>query len=910
MVTLFNKTEELQDSREFHAQFRKGYSGLPFHSLTTIPDNTVQTLRYVDPTTGANQTCSDPCPLLTDPTIPYQDFLFDSAHDITGFQLTLSEWTGAGSGLHILQLLSSGAFATSIDSDNGVSCFAPNPSTAQHTGDWEEKDAFTDIPGTTQAILVSSVDVGTSSANGPTFTWMPYVSASGDYTVNMLIPGCNTFLDCGLRTSVQVTVFPGGGQSPFVQTVSQQNEQDAVVTIYSGPVLPTSGTFTMTVEMALANPPAGTGQGGKYELVADRIQLILNSPNITATASSGAANSTSSGSGPRVFGFLEYPLGATGALTNASVTTLDNLGFDLLDGLGGTTGLTISPIISAVAHHSSGTIFAGGSFKLSAGPVSGAANIVAFKNGALSQLPDNGLNGAVSALLIDGDKLYVAGSFTDTPSGSTQGKLKGIAMYDVAQNQWVSLDGGVNGVVESIGLSDDQLLVGGNFSSSGNAQSISSGFATWNVSSASWGSGGGFLIGSLSFVSNGTFSNDVAQVVSGHISASRQFGASGFVLLQNGDKTGIPEVTPLSVQLSNSNSVPATVTRRAHARRSPVGWFPNIGSLFKRQVAPSTSSLSPLPPAAPVTAPAVLTGAFWTNSSSKREITILGGNFSFTTPSGSTAQNLALYDSDVNTVTTIEGNPVDGFIQTMLVQGDELYIGGTFTVQGTSFAGFGIYQLAQQQWDSTGVQALSSSSGSTVIVRSITASPSQANAIVVAGSFSQAGGQPCQSICSFNIETKQWSALGNGIQGEVATVAYAGSARDVLVASGSIALADGTVANVAQYAIANGTWTAVGGTNALPGPVTALEVNDGNASSIFAAGRLVHSFVDLVTSTNFFSVSALQMVVHHTSHSGMDKVGLPLALDSQARAVYPNWPWYPSRIRMLKTVSFSPTGCS
>ena len=66
---------------------------------------------------------------------------------------------------------------------------------------------------------------------------------------------------------------------------------------------------------------------------------------------------------------------------------------------------------------------------------------------------------------------------------------------------------------------------------------------------------------------------------------------------------------------------------------------------------------------------------------------------------------------------------------------------------------------------------------------------------------------------------------------------YAQSKEDVIVAAGSIALADSTVANVAKYFISNSTWTAVGDANNLPGPVTAVAVNDLNSSSIFAAGR-------------------------------------------------------------------------
>ena len=61
--------------------------------------------------------------------------------------------------------------------------------------------------------------------------------------------------------------------------------------------------------------------------------------------------------------------------------------------------------------------------------------------------------------------------------------------------------------------------------------------------------------------------------------------------------------------------------------------------------------------------------------------------------------------------------------------------------------------------------------------------------------------------------------------------------RDTIVVAGSLALADGTGANVAEFTIANSTWAAVGSSSQLPGPVTAMEVDDGNSSSIFAAGQ-------------------------------------------------------------------------
>ncbi|KAI0829665.1 cortical protein marker for cell polarity-domain-containing protein [Trametes gibbosa] len=818
-------------------------------SVATIPDNAVRQLHYFDPTSNQNKTCTDSCPLLTDPTVPYQDFLFDSDLDITGFQLTLSEWQGAGPGLHLLQLLSSGAFASAIDSQNGQSCFAPGPSHTQRTGDWSEKDADTSIPGTTQAVLVSTVNVGTSAADGPSFSWMPYVSASGEYEIDLLVPGCTNFQDCPLRTSVKVTVFPGGGQPPWVSTVSQQNTEDKTTVIYRGPIVPTSPSFQTTISLALADSPEGNGQNGKYEIVADRVQLTLTSANLTSNANSSSGTTTSTAS-ERGFGFLEWPLGATtptssaaSILPTSAVTSLDSIGFDLLNALGGAASVvsnTTSPAIASVAHHPSGAVFLGGQFSLSSGPASGASNIVVFKNGALATLPSNGLNGPVESLVVSGDNVYVGGSFSDTVQASNKA-LKGIAVYSISGNSWSALEGGVDGAVTSLDISNNQVLVAGNFTklltSSGSSESQNAaGFAAWDISSSAWVNSGGFLIGSMSFVGNGTSSTQ--QFVAGDVASSLRFGASGFVMVENGNN-GEPKVTPLGVQFdsptSANNPTTAIKTRRSHHRRSNAGWIPGLSvlNMFKRQATPITN-LVPLPSAAPAPAPAVLAGAFWTNSSGT-DLVVLGGNFSYTAPGGTQAQNLALYDDSSRTVTPLRGNQPNGTIRTLLVQGNSLYVGGEFTVAGLEGSGFAVYDLANQGWDPAGLQPLSASSNTDVTVRSITLSPANGNVIIAAGSFDQAGSTPCRAICALDTTTKQWSALGNGIKGDVAAVVNAGG--DTLIAAGSILLADSTPANVATYSISNSSWSAVGSGADLPGPVTAAEVNAGNVNSIFAAGR-------------------------------------------------------------------------
>jgi len=732
-------------------------------------------LKYVDPTTGQNQTCSNPCPLSTDSSILYQDFLFDGPVDITGVQIKLASFTGDGPGLHILQLLSSGAFASSITDNNVQSCFAPNPSNTTQTGQWIAKVAKTDIAGTVQTVLVSTVAVGTPAASGPVFTWIPYVSAAGNYDINLLVPGCANLQDCALRTSVKVTVFPGEGLAPFITTVSQQTQNDVTTLLYSGPILPSSPNFVTTVTMSLADAPTGTGENGQYEIVADRVQLVLTS----ATATSNSTNSSSSTVGlARGFGFLEWPRSSTSSIDgrkffpNTTLTSLDTLGFDVLSGIGGITALT-SPLLSlnTAAHHPSG-IFVGGSFSLTSGSASGSSNIVAFKSGALAAMADGGLNGEVTSMVLYGDQLFVGGAFKDTTSGSTQGKLSGIALYNVQQNTWSALGAGVNGVVASINLLNGQIQVAGNFTkllSSSDSGSDAAGFGTWDIKTGSWVNSGGFVVGKMTFVGNGTSS----QLIAGNVAASQKFGATGLVMLKNGDDG--PQIAPLSIGLSGSVPSTSTPLRRRSTLPSPSAWISHMkfSHIFARQS--TTGQQAPLSAPLPASAPAVLVGTFWTNNTSSKEVVIVGGNFTFTgTGSSSVSEGVAIYDPDSSTIHGLVGPQINGTVRALYVDDNSLYVGGEFTIAGASVNGLALYDLSKNEWDLEGLQSLQPSSGSTVVVRSISTSTSKPTTLIVAGSFAQAGSLRCQGICRFDTSSKQWNTLGNGIQGEVAHVVYGG----------------------------------------------------------------------------------------------------------------------------------------
>lgn len=689
----------------------------------------------------------------------------------------------------MLQLLSSGAFASSVDENNRISCFAPNPSNTTRTGSWTAKVANTDIAGTVQTVLFSDVAVGTSASSGPAYTWIPYVSAAGNYDINLLVPGCTNFQDCARRTSVQVVVFPGEGLPPNVMTISQRNTDDASVLIYSGPILPSSPNFVATVTMSLADNPEGTGQGGRFDIIADRVQLILRSANIDGTTAGNS--STTSVGGQRGFGFLEWPRSSsvtadgTSSLPNSTITPLDSVGFELLAGIGGTAGLATTPLsINAVVHHPSGAIFFGGSFSLTAGAASGATNILAFRDGALTGLAEGGLDGPVTSLVLVGDSLFIGGSFTDTRTGTTGGRLRGVAMYDVARNTWNALGAGVNGEVVDLVFHEGRVQLAGSFTQIESADGDATGFGTsapgiasWDVAEGRWVASGGFTSGRITMIVNGT--SDDQQFVAGNVAAARKFGASGMIMLKNGED-GTPQVSPIASPLGASranvaraavSSPAATIANRRRGHGTSSSWISrSVRRLLMKRQSPAAAPLAALPPSPPAPAPAVLAGTFWENDG--KQLTVVGGNFSFV-PTGATAlsQAVAIYDPESGLLRGLSGAQLAGTVRAILLDGERLYVGGEFTMADTSVNAFAIYNLASNEWDLGGLQPLQGAGGAVPVVRSITKSSA---GVVVAGSFAQAGELRCVGVCVLDVGSKQWNTLGGGVQGEVASVVYAG----------------------------------------------------------------------------------------------------------------------------------------
>lgn len=662
-----------------------------------MPDSIVQTFTYLSDPTDIDSpltTCDWECPLSDDPSVAYEDFLFQEGTNITGFQINLDDYYGDGAGLHQLTLLSSGGFAyadSSLNSNASNSCGSgvagQSPSSSSVEGDWTATTVPSSIDGVDTSALVASVDTGASQSDSPSITFSPNIVAKTDYDVFLVTPGCADMGNCDARTSVQVSADSGTGNSDST-TVSQTNQEQQSVLVYSGE-LTAGATFTLR----LASDPEGSGSDGEYTLVAGYIQLVAQDTSATRISDQDGR------------GLFEYVLsGSDGVFGDgaAAASSDVNVAEDSVTNATAFTQLALSfnsssdASVRSVVYHNQVAYF-GGTFE--AGENVSTTNVAAFGGdlGADSPVvPNGGLDGPVRALLVVGDWLYAAGSFDGTEDESVSG-LGGIARWDTTKSDgsWSTLEGGDApffddgfAKLSSAKIDGDDVLVAvaASSSSSGGRSPI----ALWNTSSKEWTDEGlPFIAGTTSAVA-ASDTDEGSLFFAGRISSALSSSFSGATRLTT-NSSGQPSLQPYGFSFSNPSSAesssdgePSDPTLR---RKRATSTF-NV--IQKRAPTEVTSLPTPI---SQTTDPQILTGAFYSKGDS--DVIVLGGRFS--TENG--VDNIGIYDTDSQGISALaDSNSIDGTVRALRVVDDTVWIGGQFTTQDGS-AGLIRYKLDEEQWN-------------------------------------------------------------------------------------------------------------------------------------------------------------------------------------------------------------------
>lgn len=107
-----------------------------------------------------------------------------------------------------------------------------------------------------------------------------------------------------------------------------------------------------------------------------------------------------------------------------------------------------------------------------------------------SAVADNGLNGTVQSLAVSGNDMFVGGFFSQTFGGATTG-LNFVARYNIGSNTWSPLTG--NGLNDSAKLSifGDSLYMRGNFTQTNNGSIALNKRAHYNTATNTWSAIGG-----------------------------------------------------------------------------------------------------------------------------------------------------------------------------------------------------------------------------------------------------------------------------------------------------------------------------------------------------------------------------------------------------------------------------------
>ncbi|KAF4979079.1 hypothetical protein FZEAL_4639, partial [Fusarium zealandicum] len=731
------------------------------------PIDGIMNLTYVDPESGDNVTCTSECPLRDDDE--YQEFTFVNRVGMNQFRIAISEWYGNGGGLSGIELFQSDIYAYAVSDFNEPTCGgAQFPASSTRTGPWKVAPSLDSSSDYLIAELDSDYDPEKVSV-----TFYPNIEESGNYSVNLYTPGCQSDGSCLTRGRVNVTGVMSTGSKDvendtnFTTSLYQTNNFDKYDQIYFGYIEKNSDSFKPAVTIR----PLDGQDVDTLTIVAQRVGFALIN-------STGGLN-----------GLFDFdPEDAVVNASSIADSAINKLGASF-DRASGVTALVTDGDVTYV----------GGNFTSE-----DHDNILAIIENDNVKEPGGGLNGDVFAMFLNESQLYVGGDFSNTQSGPVKG-LDNVAVYDTENDKWSALGAGLDGPVEKVvpllvNITKDTpeivMAFTGSFSACNafddyDAVSVD-GFAIWVASEGNWlqnlegnypGFGGSLTAAILELPMGGS-------LYAGSLS-SAQLGANGAATLAD---EGLGQF-PLKIR-SPSPSNSSSLTRRA------------VGS--------ATSNVT-----------GVVAGLFYDDND--YNITVLAGHFS-AQANDTEIENLVILEDDSVLGLGSEISSDSTFVA-LAIRSGILFAGGDISgnIDETDIQGLISYDLEAKAFNTQPPSV----SGANATVAAIAVRSSSAD-VYVGGSFDSAGALECPGLCNYNVESGQWTRPGSDIQGNVYSLLWV--SKNELIVGGDLNSTGSDRRFLVSWNAKTETLTDYPGSDDIPGPVTIITPASSEYDQLWIAG--------------------------------------------------------------------------
>ncbi|MBN1149331.1 MAG: hypothetical protein JXA78_18865 [Anaerolineales bacterium] len=416
------------------------------------------------------------------------------------------------------------------------------------------------------------------------------------------------------------------------------------------------------------------------------------------------------------------------------------------------------------------------------------------------KLPKNGLNGAVLAFARMDNNLYVGGGFTQSGDGTLTG-LGRIARYDTLAGTWNALaNAGLDGWVSALATDGSGLLVGGQFSATGDGSLTGLGnFAAYDTSTNTW-------YATLNQGFNGSV-NALASA-SGAI-----FVGGGFTQTSDGAVTGLNNIARIDLVSGATSALPRAGLFAGNVNALAVaGDDLYVGGVFDQAYDGTLTDMGN------IALYNIRSGAWRKLSRQGLDDWVyalavgsggvyVGGGFTALNDGAPTDMNyIAHYGIDA-----WQPLPHQGFyggIEALAVSGSDVYVAGNFARSGdsalTNMGNIARYDTIYHEWGALPHQGLNGS------VRALAV---YGNNLYVGGGFTQTGDGALNLdyIARFDLAAGTWYALPKqGLNDYVLALLVVDG--DLYVGGDFTATGDGTLTNlgcIARYDISGNTWHAL-----------------------------------------------------------------------------------------------------